>query len=137
MIDYSNEMHVPVWSVVGEHFVVMKNGMFAYVNTLYNILAVSLVYYLLKYPDSSLNKILKFKMFMSWGKIVYGIYVYHMVFVTIAYIIYELVLIKYIPIFFSEILAIAICYSLTYYFSKLSFYKFEMYFLMLKAKRDK
>lgn len=137
MIDYANEMNVPIWSVVGEHFVVMKNGMFAYVNTLYNILAVSLVYYLLKFPDSSLNKILKFKMFMSWGKIVYGIYVYHMVFVTIAFVIFNFILKDNLPLFFAELISIIICYSSVYYFAKLSFYKFEMYFLMIKAKRDK
>jgi peptidoglycan/LPS O-acetylase OafA/YrhL len=136
MFDYASEIGVPVWTVVGEHVVVIKNGMYIYLNTLYNILAATLFYYLLKYPDSFVNRPLRANIFKSWGRIVYGIYVYHMVFVTIAIIIYKFILIKYIPVVFSELISIVICFSLTYYFAKFSFYKFEMYFLMLKSKRD-
>lgn len=136
MFDYAHEQGVSAWSVVGEHVVVMKNGMYAYLNTLYNILASSLIYYLLKFPDSSLNKILKFPFFMEWGKIVYGIYVYHMIFVTITAIIFYTVLKVYLPLPIAELLYIALCFTSVYYFSKFSFYKFEMYFLNIKNKRD-
>ncbi len=136
MFDYAHEQDVTAWSVVGEHVVVMKNGMYVYVNTLYNILASSLIYYLLKFPDSSLNKILRFKMFMEWGKIVYGIYVYHMIFVTISAIIFYTVLKQYFPLAIAELLYIFICFTSVFYFARFSFYKFEMYFLNIKNKRD-
>jgi len=136
MFDYATEQHVSAWSVVGEHIVVMKNGMYAYVNTLYNILASSLIYYLLKFPDSSLNKILKFPMFMEWGKIVYGIYVYHMVFVTLSAIIFFEFFKPHLPLAIAELLYIALCFTSVYYFARFSFYKFEMYFLNIKNKRD-
>lgn len=137
MFDYAHEINKPVWSVVGEHIVVIKNGLFMYLNVLYNILAATLFYYLLKYPDSSLNKILRLEFFKSWGRIVYGIYVYHMVFVTIAYVFFFFVLKDRVPLVIGEAITIFICFTTTYYFAKFSFYKFEMYFLLLKAKRDK
>jgi peptidoglycan/LPS O-acetylase OafA/YrhL len=122
----------------------MRNGQFAYINSLYNILGASLFYYLLKFPDSSVQKPLRFSFFKKCGRIVYGIYVYHPFFILITFALYggffylipKEIANMFIVKLLADVIAVAFCFTLTYYISKLSFYKFEMPFLLLKAKRS-
>jgi peptidoglycan/LPS O-acetylase OafA/YrhL len=136
IIDLARESHESIIKVMNSEHVIMRNGQFAYINTLYNILGATLFYYLLKYPDSFVNKPLRFSFFKNCGRIVYGIYVYHPLFIVVTWFFYLFIFKKYLPLFFADVAAIAFCFTLTYYAAKLSFYKFEMPFLMMKAKRS-
>lgn len=144
IIDLANDSGKPIIQVISHADVIMRNGQFAYINTLYNILGATLFYYLLKFPDSFVNKPLRFSFFKNCGRIVYGIYVYHPLFVMLTLVLYSLIF-KLLPTniadmyiikFLVDAGAIAFCFTTTYYACKLSFYKFEMPFLLLKAKRS-
>jgi peptidoglycan/LPS O-acetylase OafA/YrhL len=144
IIDLANDSGKPVLQVISHADVIMRNGQFAYINTLYNILGATLFYYLLKFPDSFVNKPLRFSFFKNCGRIVYGIYVYHPLFVMLTLVLYNLffkfisptLADMFIIKFVADAIAIAFCFSTTYYVCKLSFYKFEMPFLLMKAKRS-
>ena len=86
-------------------------------------------------PKSLLNKFYNAKVFRPIGKVIYGMYVYHPVFALLTLALYYGFLVKVIPNILADIIAIAICTTATYYFAKLSYYKFEIYFLNLKSKK--
>jgi peptidoglycan/LPS O-acetylase OafA/YrhL len=134
-IQISNTYGYTFLESINNTMVLYKNGQFAYINTLYNLVSFCLVYIAVNYPSSLFNKIYSISLFKKIGKIVYGFYVYHAIFALLTLALYYGVLIKYIPNIFADFIAIAVCITLTYKFSKLSYYKFEMYFLKLKSKR--
>jgi peptidoglycan/LPS O-acetylase OafA/YrhL len=134
-IQISNTYGYTFLESINNTMVLYKNGQFAYINTLYNLVSFCLVYIAVNYPSSLFNKIYSISLFKKIGKIVYGFYVYHAIFALLTLALYYGVLIKYISNIFADFIAIAICITLTYKFSKLSYYKFEMYFLKLKSKR--
>jgi peptidoglycan/LPS O-acetylase OafA/YrhL len=134
-IQISNTYGYTFLESINNTIVLYKNGQFAYINTLYNLVSFCLVYIAVNYPSSLFNKIYSISLFKKIGKIVYGFYVYHAIFALLTLALYYGVLIKYISNIFADFIAIAICITLTYKFSKLSYYKFEMYFLKLKSKR--
>lgn len=144
IIDLAHDSGRPILQVANHADVIMRNGQFGYINTLYNILGASLFYYLLKFPDSSIQKPLRFSFFKNCGRIVYGIYVYHPIFIMITLVLYNLFFSMiskevgdmFIVKLLADIGAVAFCFTTTYYVCKLSFYKFEMPFLLLKAKRS-
>lgn len=142
IIDYARDSGKSILLAINHADVIMRNGQFAYITTMYNILGATLFYYLLKYPDSWVNKPLRFPFFVKSGRIVYGIYVYHPLVIMLVLALYniffnsisETIGSLFIVKLLADLGAIALCLSLTYYVCKLSFFKFEMPFLMLKAK---
>lgn len=120
---------------IANPMILYKNGQFMSINTMYNLIGFCLVYIAVYYPNSSFNILYKITFFKKIGKIVYGFYIYHPVFALLTLALYYGFLVKVIPNILADIIAIAICTTATYYFAKLSYYKFEIYFLNLKSKK--
>ena len=131
----ADEQKISFWSAIHLPTVIYSNNQFMYMNTLYNIFGFFLIYIMINDPKSLLNKFYNAKVFRPIGKVLYGMYVYHPVFALLTLALYYGFLVKVIPNILADIIAIAICTTATYYFAKLSYYKFEIYFLNLKSKK--
>lgn len=127
--------HEDFWHTLRLPQTIFENGQFAYVTTLYNIFGFFLIYIMIKMPESFLNKPYRLQLFKPIGKVIYGMYVYHPIFALLTLALYYGFLVKVIPNILADIIAIAFCTTATYYFAKLSYYKFEIYFLKMKSNK--
>lgn len=75
-----------------------------------------------------------FKFATKWGKLTYGIYLLHPIVITLVDVFLRALKIEYKTTFVPEFLVAILIIILTFAISKLSYYKFESYFLNLKKK---
>lgn len=131
---YAKEYDESFIHSIANTMVLYKYNQFATINTFYNLISFCLVYIAVYFPNSKFNFLYSISIFKKIGKIVYGFYIFHPIFALATLALYYGILVKIIPNFLADILAILFCVTTTYYFAKFSYNKFEKRFLKFRPK---
>ena len=107
-------------------------GAAMYIDILLNVGCFAFLY--LVFNTTNEFPLLLNKHLVEYGKFSFGSYVYQYIFIFLTYfLVYEFLKTR-IPLFLNELICLIVCLTSIIQFSKLSYYKYELYFINMKDK---
>lgn len=125
-----HQFNIPFYEMMSRYDIYARCGASMYIDIMVNVCCFCFVYLIFNTED-------EFPLFLNerlveYGKYSFGSYVYQYIFILPCYYLVFQNLLKIMPLFFAELITAVICLSSLMWFSRISYYSYEMYFLKKK-----
>ncbi len=123
---------IPFYEMISRYDIYARCGAAMYIDILLNVGCFAFLY--LVFNTTNEFPLLLNKHLVEYGKFSFGSYVYQYIFIFLTYfLVYEFLKTR-IPLFLNELICLIVCLTSIIQFSKLSYYKYELYFINMKDK---
>lgn len=123
---------IPFYEMISRYDIFARSGSAMYIDVILNIGCFAF-WYLIFYVNDEFP-LLHNKRLVEYGKVSYGSYVYQYIFIYLTYLLLYESLKPILPLFATELICTILYLFALLQFSKLSYYKYELYFINLKDK---
>lgn len=123
---------IPYYEMIARYDIYSRCGAAMYIDILLNLGCFAFLYLVFNTTDEF--PLLSNKHLVEYGKFSFGSYVYQYIFIFLTYFLVYETLKTRIPLFFTELICTVVCLTAIIQFSKLSYYRYELYFINLKDK---
>jgi len=121
---------IPFYEMISRYDIYARCGAAMYIDILLNAGCFSFLYLVFHTTDEF--PLLLNNHLVEYGKFSFGSYVYQYIFIFLTYFLVYENLKPHLPLFINELICTIFCLTAIIQFSKLSYYKFELYFINLK-----
>ena len=125
-----HQFGIPFYKIISQYDIYARCGASMYIDILLNASCFCFLY--LVFNTEAEFPLLLNNRLVEYGKFSFGSYVYQYLFIMPCYYLIYQNLIKIMPIIFAELITAFVCLSTLMWFSRISYYSFEMYFLKKK-----
>lgn len=126
------QFDIPYYEMISRYDIYSRCGAAMYIDILLNIGCFSFLY--LVFNTTNEFPLLLNNRLVEYGKFSYGSYVYQYIFILPTYFFLFQFLKVHMHLFFAELISTIICLTAIIQFSRLSYYKFELYFINKKDR---
>lgn len=124
--------NIPYYEMIARYDIYARCGAAMYIDILLNVGCFAFLYLVFSTTDEF--PLLSNKHLVEYGKFSFGSYVYQYIFIYLTYLLLFENLKGHLPLLLTEIICTVVCLTGIIQFSKLSYYKYELYFINLKDK---